>query len=246
MKKVCTVCLIEKDIEEFGKRSKKSDDYRNDCKVCRSIYMGKYREENKNKLSEKSKLRYEENKEDIKISGLLYRQNNREKLNERSKEYNRKNKEKISLRNKEFRKNNKELVAFRKKSYYEKNKEKENKRKTQWSNNKRKSDPLYKLKCNIRSLIKISVLNVGFVKSQLKVTKTDIILGCTVQEFKKYLESKFLEGMSWDNYGSWHMDHIIPVSYAKNEEELIRLNHYTNFQPLWAFDNLSKGNRFIG
>jgi hypothetical protein len=64
---------------------------------------------------------------------------------------------------------------------------------------------------------------------------------------KKYIESKFKEGMSWDNYGvyGWHLDHIIPLSSAKNEEELKSLCHYTNLQPLWAFDNLSKFNKII-
>ena len=51
--------------------------------------------------------------------------------------------------------------------------------------------------------------------------------------------------MSWENAGQWHYDHIYPVSLAKDEEELIRLNHYTNFQPLWAEDNLRKGSKII-
>ena len=50
--------------------------------------------------------------------------------------------------------------------------------------------------------------------------------------------------MNWDNAGKWHLDHIIPISSAKNEEDIIKLNHYTNFQPLWAIDNLTKGNRY--
>lgn len=49
--------------------------------------------------------------------------------------------------------------------------------------------------------------------------------------------------MSFDNQGEWHLDHIIPLATAETEEEIIRLNHYTNFQPLWAFDNLSKGSK---
>ena len=51
--------------------------------------------------------------------------------------------------------------------------------------------------------------------------------------------------MSWDNYGKWHLDHITPISLGKTEEEVIVLNHYTNYQPLWEKDNLSKGNRLI-
>jgi hypothetical protein len=50
--------------------------------------------------------------------------------------------------------------------------------------------------------------------------------------------------MSWDNYGEWHLDHKTPVSWATTEEEIYELNKYTNFQPLWQFDNLSKGNRY--
>ena len=49
--------------------------------------------------------------------------------------------------------------------------------------------------------------------------------------------------MSWSNHGEWHLDHIYPVSLAKDQNHVIELNHYTNFQPLWASDNLSKGNR---
>lgn len=52
--------------------------------------------------------------------------------------------------------------------------------------------------------------------------------------------------MCWENHGEWHLDHIIPISYAKTEKEILDLNHYTNYQPLWKLDNLTKGNRYIG
>ena len=50
--------------------------------------------------------------------------------------------------------------------------------------------------------------------------------------------------MRWDNHGEWHMDHIKPISLAKTENEILELNHYTNFQPLWANENLSKSNKY--
>lgn len=50
--------------------------------------------------------------------------------------------------------------------------------------------------------------------------------------------------MSWDNYGRWHLDHIKPISLAKDEDEVYNLNHYTNFQPLWMLDNLKKSNKY--
>ena len=74
-----------------------------------------------------------------------------------------------------------------------------------------------------------------------KSAKSETILGCTILEFRNYIESKFTEGMSLNNHGEWHLDHIIPLASATTEEDIIRLNHYTNFQPLWAKDNLIKG-----
>ena len=72
------------------------------------------------------------------------------------------------------------------------------------------------------------------------------ILGCNLQEFKLYFESKFTEGMSWELMGKEiHIDHIIPCDSAKEEEQLIKLFHYTNLQPLWAKDNITKSNKII-
>lgn len=81
-----------------------------------------------------------------------------------------------------------------------------------------------------------------------KPTKTSIVkyLGCSIAELKIYLESKFLPGMSWDNYGlhGWHIDHIKPVN-AFSEEEIFLASHYANLQPLWAEDNLKKGSTYV-
>jgi hypothetical protein len=75
------------------------------------------------------------------------------------------------------------------------------------------------------------------------------LLGCSVEELKKYLEIKFKEGMSWNNYGlrGWHIDHIIPCSKFDliKEEEQKKCFHFSNLQPLWWNENLSKGNRLL-
>ena len=78
-----------------------------------------------------------------------------------------------------------------------------------------------------------------------KSKSTEIIIGISFDELKIYLESKFIEGMTWSNYGfnGWHIDHIIPLSSAENEEEIYKLCHYTNLQPLWAEENLKKGKK---
>jgi hypothetical protein len=157
------------------------------------------------------------------------------------KEYKLKNKEKIAELNKSYSEKNKEKIANYKRQHYLENKEKIEKYRNEWRSNKVKVDSLFKLTNNTRTLIKQSFRRNGYSKN----SKTYQILGCTFEEFKIHLEKQFTEGMNWENQGQWHLDHIYPVSLAKDEEELIRLNHYTNFQPLWAVDNIKKGNKII-
>jgi len=82
---------------------------------------------------------------------------------------------------------------------------------------------------------------------QYNITKrnsTFDIVGCKPSELKKHLEKQFKEGMTCDNHGEWHIDHILPLASAKDDEEVFKLCHYTNLQPLWAEDNLIKGCRY--
>jgi len=72
-------------------------------------------------------------------------------------------------------------------------------------------------------------------------------LGCSIQHFKEHIEKQFTKGMTWDNYGEWQIDHIIPLKYENPTiEETIERLHWENTQPLWATDNIAKGNRYIG
>jgi hypothetical protein len=121
---------------------------------------------------------------------------------------------------------------IQKKLWNEKNKKSRNDQRSIKYNN----DILYRLKCCLRSLINSSIKRKGFKKN----TKTEIIIGMNFSDFKLYLESKFESWMNWENYGmyngdfnfGWDIDHIIPISIPKSEEELLNLNHYTNLQPL--------------
>lgn len=70
-------------------------------------------------------------------------------------------------------------------------------------------------------------------------------IGLSIIDFKKYIERQFDNKMNWSNYREWHIDHIIPLASATTEEEVIKLNHYTNLQPLWAEDNISKNDKII-
>lgn len=150
-----------------------------------------------------------------------------------------KNKCKICLNNNEKirYKNNRIKILEKQKIYFKENKDKIN----LYVKNKILINPLFKLKRNINCLISSSIKNNNYIK----ISRTNKILGCSNEYFKIYIENQFTKGMSWENRQEWHLDHIYPVSLAKDEEELIRLNHYTNFQPLWAKDNLQKSNKII-
>lgn len=80
-------------------------------------------------------------------------------------------------------------------------------------------------------------------RSMKKGTKTSALLGCDWLEAKMQIEKQFLRGMSWDNFGEWHIDHITPLSCAKTEQELAALCHISNLRPIWGIDNLSKGSK---
>lgn len=163
-----------------------------------------------------------ERKERRRITCKKYYENNKKEKKIYYKKYYENNKEKINEQERQYRKNNKEKI-------------------NKTINNRKKTDLLFKLKINIRSLISNSIKRQGYSKN----TKTYQILGCTFEEFRQHLERQFTLGMTWHNQGEWHLDHIYPVSLAKDEQELVKLNHYTNFQPLWAADNLLKGNKVI-
>ena len=97
-------------------------------------------------------------------------------------------------------------------------------------------DPLYRVQCNMRSMGNRVVKQLALGK---KPASTEKWQGCSADELKDYFESLFQEGMTWDNYGEWHVDHIRPVC-SFSAEEWQQINHYTNLQPLWAEDNYSK------
>lgn len=104
----------------------------------------------------------------------------------------------------------------------------------------RSHDDLFRLKSNIRSLIRKSFRCRGFSKG----SKTARILGCNWLEFRSHIERLFLPGMSWEKLGrEIHIDHIIPLATAKSADDVVSLNHFTNLRPLWALDNMRKGAR---
>lgn len=99
------------------------------------------------------------------------------------------------------------------------------------------TDPIFRLTYTVRNRIFYAFRDHGFRKG----SKTADLVGCTWETLKKHIEEKFKPDMSWENRSDWHIDHIIPLATAKDEEQMIALCHYTNLQPLWAAENLAKG-----
>ena len=148
------------------------------------------------------------------------------------KEYRSKNKDYQKQYQKEYRSKNKESA----KNYRLQNADSLKEYLKEYMKSRKSKDILFKLSCNIRTLLSCSIKDMGYNKG----TKTEAILGCSFDFLKEYIESKWEPWMSWDNRGlyngefnyGWDIDHIIPISSAKTEEEILLLNHYTNLQPL--------------
>jgi hypothetical protein len=176
---------------------------------------------------------YQKNRENVLHNVKKYKEENKEVLKEKNKKYREDNKDNL----KKWREENKEKIREQRKKYREQNRDKIN----QYENKKRKEDPLYWLRSNIRSSISTMLNRKGYTKN----SKTIEILGCSFEEFFLYLESKFEPWMNWDNRGlyngtpnyGWDIDHIIPISSGLTEEDIIKLNHYTNLQPLCSYYN---------
>lgn len=192
-----------------------------------------YRNLNKDRIKKNQKKWYEANKEKIKIKSkkryLLIQSNEltKSEFQKKIKDYYNLNKNKINIKRKDYLKINKDKINQTKRKY----------QKDQIKNNIQ-----FKLARTLRRRLYFAI------KNNLKSGSAVKDLGCTINELKIYLESKFLEGMTWKNYGlhGWHIDHIKPLSLfdLTKREQFLQAIHYTNLQPLWAKDNLSKGNKY--
>lgn len=198
--------------------------------ICRNCYQKDYYKRNRLKLL----------KEDKERKKKAYRQN-KDKFLLKNKEYYAENRESVLESKKEYYKNNKSNIQKTHRGYYNKNKEVIVKHNISYINNRSKIDECFRLSRNLRSRLNKALH--GNYKSGSAVKD----LGCSIEELKKHLESKFQEGMSWDNYGlrGWHVDHIqsLITFNLSDPEELKKACYYTNLQPLWAEDNLSKGSK---
>jgi isochorismate synthase EntC len=223
--KVCKKCDIEKPEDEFYIEKKNLDGLMGTCKVCYSHNQKKWRKSNSVKVRERSRTYYENNKEKVSSYHQKYRNENHENILKKATEYRNNNREKIREDLRLWKKNNLDKVVDSRKQQGKRN----------------EIDVIFNLKNRMRCRLYHFLVRNNITKK----SKTFEIVGCTPEFLKEHLEKQFKEGMSWDNRSEWQIDHIIPLSSAKTEEEIYQLSHYTNLQPLWAEDNLKKGNKIL-
>lgn len=215
MKKCCK-CKEVKEFIYFGKLKSSKDGYRHDCKSCRKEYSNL----NRDIIKEYKKSHYIKNRDSILTKNKEYQKNNMCKIESYIKEYwsIKENSKRRKENYKEWKENNTEHIKEYKRSYYK---------------NITMTCPVKRIKYSMRSSVKRFIKNKGG-------KSTENIIGCSYDYLIKYIESKFLPWMSWNNYGiyngeleyGWDIDHIIPLSIANCEDDIIKLNHYTNLQPL--------------
>jgi hypothetical protein len=214
--KICKKCDIPKEFSEFPKKVSNKDGLNTLCKKCfnlhRKEYLKNYNLKNKDTLDNYKKNYYLTNKDELNSKSKMYYLSNSDELKRKS------------LENKKINKEDpvKYKIIKDKRNTYE--------------INRRKTDILYGLSYKIRNVINQSLKN----KNYTKRSNSQEILGCSYEHFRLYIEGKFEPWMTWENRGlyngefnyGWDIDHIIPLSTAKTEEEILKLNHYSNFQPL--------------
>jgi hypothetical protein len=237
--KKCCVCNIEKPLTDFGLLKSTKDGHRYDCKDCKRERSANDRL--KNRKPRKENYSYSVRTIICGVCGKEHTGNFSHTTKFCSKECSQKSIDKSNqlskLKSNWIEKNIDKVRETKLKSYHKLKDSPKNK-----LYKKMYSQTLeVRLKNALRSRIKIAL------KKPAKKTRTHILVGCSIQELKLHIEKQFQPGMTWDNWAQfgWHLDHIKPLSSAKNIEEMESLCHYTNLQPLWWRDNLSKSDKIV-
>lgn len=219
--KQCKDCGQSKSIKDFYKSRPGYFDTR--CKICKGLRGKKYYSENKEKMRE-----YHRN-----YQRELYKEKRKDPL------FVRKNREYV----KKYEQTHREWKCKKNTEYNKKHVVKRNAYRKVYVANKRKTDVLFRIRASIRNRT-CAILKIRNFDKKYSINE---YLGCSIKEFKRYITLYFKPGMNWDNYGKgqgkWNFDHTIPLSSAKTVDELYKLCHYTNIKPMWAIDNMKKGNK---
>jgi hypothetical protein len=213
------------------------------CKECKNEYERIRRSDAnatvKEKIKEKQKERYHKNKENVKEIKF---DDNETKECSVCNEVKKLDKFHVAKTKGKIRAECRTCSSKKRKEYYQTHKDETIKQTNKYKNERMKRDPAFKIERNMRCRLYHALKKDGAKKSDTTMK----LVGCTPTFLKGYLEAKFTDGMTWDNYGDFHIDHIRPCASFNllNEEEQRICFHYKNLQPLWGHDNLIKGSKF--
>lgn len=227
MTKVCSKCGIEKDASEFAKRKQSIDGLAHICKFCKAEY-----DRERRKKPEVRKRKRELDAVWRQNGGLEY-----------FKEYYQIHKTKMLSDSRQWALDHPEEMRQYRSKWSEKDKAENPERATIYCRKKREEDLQFRLRDALRARLNAAI------KSEFKGGSAVRDLGCSIPEFKAHLESKFQEGMTWDNWGKglgkWNIDHIIPLAAfdLTNRQHVVLACYYLNLQPLWSEDNARKGDK---
>jgi len=222
--KVCKKCGEEKDLDEFYKHRKS---YTTNCKRCETERTKKYISENREFVLAKRKERYYKNQEINLAKKKKYDNDNRELIRKRAREsYD-------PEKAKKYYKENKEEILKRNKRWSDENKDRHRKINCENTKNWLKENPhVVVWRQMVYRLIK------KFNKK--KESSTSEILGYSALDLKLHIQNQFVEGMSWENWGKWHIDHIKPIFTFDVNTPISEVNALENLRPIWAEENLKR------
>lgn len=239
--KICYDCMVNKPVDRFILDAKKIS---NLCKECKAKRVLLWKKNNPNKI----KLIKKRYKEKIKLENKKKKEEKQLLQEQKLKEINlKKELRKVELLQKQLDKEKRSeeykklLLYWSSDEYKQKKNERKKERRREIEKNKMSTDPFFAFKKKLRNNIRKAILSRNYSKN----SNAAKILGASWNEIYSYFESKFQPGMTWENHGEWHIDHVIPLASAKSQEELLKLNHYTNLQPLWGNENLLKGDKLL-
>lgn len=161
---------------------------------------------------------------------------NREKIKALNRKYHEANRGRLAAHSKKYREENREAISKQRRAQYRKRREIIIARVGAYMKRRRREDPVFRARANLRTRLTEAL------RRNSKSAKTMDLVGCTLPRLRAHLESLFAPGMSWDNYGKWHIDHIMPCASFDllDPAQQRECFHYTNLQPLWAEDNIRK------
>ena len=241
---ICNKCGVSKDISEFFFR-KDTGTYRKICKECHNVQAKLYAEINRDDKREYNKQYHQDHKEERSAYRKQYHEDNKERENERNRKYAETHSDELSEYFRKYREEHREESRSYQKEYAVKNKHKVRVRKAKYVKEKRKNDPIFRLKSIVSAKIATILKTNGGGKNGQSISDH---VPYSIEKLLAHLESQFESWMTWDNYGrynsktwddsdistwTWQLDHIIPLSdlpHKTMEEE--------NFLKAWALDNL--------